>query len=100
MVKRKGGSLISESKRHGIMCERSSDDDITEMLVHEDWENQLILIDSYFGDMKRDCDDVTDIHDVVIPPDSSLLFRPLPLPFTQNVGLNVIIPSCEDLVIC
>jgi len=42
VVKRKGSSLISESKRHRIMHERSSgddDDDITEMLVHEDWEN-------------------------------------------------------------
>jgi hypothetical protein len=40
VVKRKGGSLISESKRHRIMREKSSDDDdITEMLVHEDWEN-------------------------------------------------------------
>jgi hypothetical protein len=42
VVKRKGGSLISESKRHRIVHERSSDDDdddITEMLVHEDWEN-------------------------------------------------------------
>jgi hypothetical protein len=40
-VKRKGGSLISESKRHRIMHEKSSDDDddITEILVHEDWEN-------------------------------------------------------------
>jgi hypothetical protein len=42
VVKGKGGSLISESKRHRIMRERSSDDDnddITEMLVREDWEN-------------------------------------------------------------
>lgn len=100
MVKRKGGSLISESIRHRIMREKSSDDDITEMLFHEDWENQLILIDSDFGDTKRDRDDVTDIHDVVIPPDSSSLFRPHPLPFTQNVGINMIIPSCEDIVIC
>jgi hypothetical protein len=42
VVKTKGGSLISKSKRHRIMHERSSDDDdddITGMLVHEDWEN-------------------------------------------------------------
>jgi len=43
VVKTKGGSLINKSKRHRIMHERSSDnddnDDITEMLVHEDWEN-------------------------------------------------------------
>ena len=98
VVKKKGGSLISESKRHRIMHERSLDDDITEMLVHEDWENQLILIDNDFDVTKRDRDDVTDIHDVVIPPDSSLLFRPLHLPSIQNVGISVIVPSCKDIV--
>lgn len=78
------------------MRERSSDDDdITEMLVHED----TVIDSGDSGDTKGDRDDVTDIHIVVIPPDSSSLFHPLPLPFTQNVGINVIIPSCEDIVI-
>jgi hypothetical protein len=59
----------------------------------EDSENELIPPDSDSGNT-GDNDDETDDYIIVIPPDSSPLHHPLLLPFTANVGMNVVIESC------
>ena len=55
-------------------------------------------IDSDSRNTESDSDDKTDIHIVVIPPDSSPLYRPLPLSFTANAGINVIVQSGESIM--
>jgi hypothetical protein len=53
--------------------------------------------DSNSSDPGSDNDE-TDDHNVVILYDSSLLYCPIPLPFTANVGINVVIRFCESVV--
>jgi hypothetical protein len=56
-----------------------------------------ILFDSDSSDTESDSDDETDVH-IVILPDSSPLYCPLPLPFTENVCINVVVQSCESIM--
>jgi hypothetical protein len=99
MVKRKGDDVNSESKRHRIMCERNLDDnDIAEMLVYEDLENNFIPPDSDSCNTENDSNDGRDVYIVVILPDSSPLYCALPLPFTETVGINVVVKSCESIM--
>jgi hypothetical protein len=80
------------------MCERSSDDDDdVEIQVYEDLKNELVLYKSDSSDTESASDDKTDVH-VVIPLDSSLLYCPVDLCFTANVGINVAVQSCEGIM--
>jgi hypothetical protein len=54
------------------MCRRSlGEDNIAEILVHEDLENKLFHLTGILNDTKSDNYDESDDHTVVIPPDSS-----------------------------
>jgi len=50
------------------------------------------------NDTESDSDGETD-NDVVIPPDFSPHYHPLSLPFTANVGVNVLGQSCESIMV-
>lgn len=75
----------------------SGEGDIADMVVYEDAEKEFLLFDSDCNDTESDSDRETD--DSVIPPDFSPLYRPLSLPFTANVGMNVLCQSCESIML-
>ena len=89
MAQRKGDTVNSESEKHRMMCERSLDDNILEILGYDDSKNELFPSENDSSDTECDSD-ATVVH-VVIPPDSLLLFCPLHLCFTANVGINVVV---------
>jgi len=57
--------------------------------------NLFYLIDCNYSE--SDSDGETDEH--VIPPDFSLFYHPLSLPFTANVVMNVLDQSCERIML-
>ena len=97
MARSKGDSVNGESEKHRMICERNSDDDDVEIQVYEDLKNELVLSESDSSDRESASDDGTDVR-VVIPLDCSLLYCPVHLCFTANVGINVVVQSCEGIM--
>lgn len=62
-----------------------------------DSKNELVPSESYSCDTESDSDEATVVH-VVIPPDSLLLYHPLHLCFTANIGINVVFQSCVGIM--
>jgi hypothetical protein len=89
IAQRKGDTVNGESEKHRIMCERSLDDDVLEILGNDDLKNELVPSESDSSDTDSDSGDETIVH--VIPPDSLLLYCPLHLCFTANVGINMVV---------
>jgi len=95
MAKKKGNNMSSESKIYRITCERSLNyDNVVEILVYEYLYNERISSDSDSSGTESDCDDETNVLVVVITPDSSPLYHPLPSPFTKKVRVNVVVQFC------
>jgi hypothetical protein len=88
VAQRKVDTVNSESEKHRVMCERSLDDDILEILDYDDLKNELVPSENDSSDTECDSD-ATVVH--VIPPDSLPLYCPLHLCFTANVGINVVV---------
>jgi hypothetical protein len=68
--------MNSENKRHRIM----QDFRWRHCRNIDLWKNELIPSDSDSSDKQRESDDETDVHIVVLPPESSPLYHPVPLP--------------------
>jgi hypothetical protein len=76
MAQRKGDIVNGESEKHRMMCERSLDGNILEILGYDDLKNGLVPSESDSSDTESDSDDEAIVH-VVIPPDSLLPYCPL-----------------------
>jgi len=90
LTQRKGDTVNGVSEKHRMMCERSLDDDVLEILGYDDSKNELVPSESDSSDTESDSDDETIVH-IVIPPDSLLLYCLLHLCVTANVGINVVV---------
>jgi len=88
------------AKREGSAVKwvrKNAESDIVEMLFYEDAENEFLSFGSDCNDTESYSDSETDDH--VFPPDFSPLYRPLSLPFTANVGMNLLCQFCESIVL-
>jgi hypothetical protein len=99
MAKREGDAVKWLRKKCRITRVRNpGEGESAEVVVYEDAENEFLLFDSDCNDTESDSDGETDEH-VVIPPDFSPLYHSVSLPFTANVGMNVLGQSCESIML-